>query len=534
MSGGNAPVGAVVGGADAPEAGTPVPVVAPEGTKESDEQTLERLVKLTPMEYDRVRKEAASVLGVQVKTLDGIVADTRQRAAEKPSGLFPEIEPHADPVDPAQLFNEIAGTIKRFIILDEQQADAITLWIALTYLVDAVDICPILIVDAPERACAKTLLQNLVASLSHRPLAAANASTSAIFRAVEDHSVSLFIDEADTFFKKNPELHGLVNAGYKRGGGVLRSEPKGDSFEPRLFSVYGPKSLAGIALERHLPDSTMSRGLVVNMRRKLSGETVERMRHVEPELFALLASKLVRFANDYCGQVRLARPALPDEMSDRSQDNWEPLLAIAACAGPVWEKRALEAALKLSESSESSAGTGNELLADIQYIFEKRGLTKIRTADLIAGLIADEDLAWATYNRGKPLSPRQLAKQLNVYGISPKTVRHGKETPKGYDLEQFRDAFARYLPSPEKLPQHRNAETAPELGTQPNATVPTQQSGEVPDIAETVASKANSGEMGCHWLEVGLDATALDRGGVADTNGGLVNLGTEKDSQFDF
>lgn len=163
------------------EAGTPVAVVAPASAKESDEQTWERLVKLTPMEYDRVRKEAASVLGVQVKTLDGIVADTRQRAAEKPSGLFPEIEPHADPVDPAQLFNEIAGTIKRFIILDEQQADAITLWIALTYSLDAVDICPILIIDAPERACAKTLLQNLVASLSHRSLAAANASTSAIF-----------------------------------------------------------------------------------------------------------------------------------------------------------------------------------------------------------------------------------------------------------------------------------------------------------------------------------------------------------------
>ena len=161
-------------------------------------------------------------------------------------------------------------------------------------------------------------------------------------------------------------------------------------------------------------------------------------------------------------------------------------------------------------------------------------MTKIRTADLIAGLNADEDLAWATYNRGKPLSPRQLAKQLNVYGISPKTVRHGKETPKGYDLEQFRDAFARYLPSPEKLPQHRNAETAPELAAHLDATVSPAQPSEVQAPVQPLASEVNNEEKELHWRAVGLDATSLDCGGVADTNGDLQDLGTATDSQFDF
>ena len=531
MDGGNAPVPSAVGGAAVSDASK---AVAPAKTAGGNALTLDGLVKLTLTEYARVREGAAVALGVQVEILDGIVDSKRQGPVKKPSSLFPEIEPYPDPVDPAQLLNEIAMTIKRLIILNEQQADAVTLWVALTYLVDVVDICPILIIDAPERACAKTLLQNLVASLSYRPLAAANASASAIFRAVEDHSVSLFIDEADTFFKKNPELHGLVNAGYKKGGGVLRSEPKGDGFEPRLFSVYGAKSLAGIALERHLPDSTRSRGIVVNMRRKLPGETVERMRHVEPELFGMLASKLVRFANDYCGQVRLARPALPDELSDRSQDNWEPLLAIAACAGPDWEKRAWDAALKLSESSESSAATGNELLADIQFIFEKKRLTKIRTVDLIASLIEDEELAWATYNRGKPLTPRQLAKQLNVYGISPKTVRHGPDTPKGYDLEQFRDAFARYLPSPEKLPQLRNAETPPKVSPPLAATIPTPQSVAVLSAPKSLASEVSNEERERHWQALGLDESALGCGGVADTNGDLGDSGASANSRLDF
>jgi Protein of unknown function (DUF3631) len=50
---------------------------------------------------------------------------------------------------------------------------------------------------------------------------------------------------------------------------------------------------------------------------------------------------------------------LPDELSDRARDNWEPLLAIAECAGPVWVQRATAAALKLSAASESTASTGN-------------------------------------------------------------------------------------------------------------------------------------------------------------------------------
>lgn len=531
MDGGNAPVPAADGGAAVTDAGREViPAKMAGGTA----LTLESLVKLTPMEYALVREGAAVALGVQVQILDDIVESKRQGPVKKPSSLFPEIEPHPDPVDPSLLLSEIAGMIKRFIVLDDEQADAVALWSALTYFVDDVDICPILAANAPERACAKTLLQNLVASFAYRALAAANASTSAIFRTVEEHAATLFIDEADTFFKKNPELHGLVNAGYKRGGGVLRSEPKGDSFEPRRYSVYGPKCLAGIALERHLPDSTMSRAIVINMRRKLPGETVERMRHVEPELFGLLASKLVRFANDYGGRVRLARPALPDELSDRSQDNWEPLLAIAACAGAAWEKRAWDAALKLSESSESSAATGNELLADIKSIFENKRLTKIKTVDLIKNLIDDEEMAWATYNRGKPLTPRQLAKQLNVYGISPKTVRHGNETPKGYDLDQFRDAFARYLPSPEKLPQLRNAETPPKAVTPLAASVPPLQSGAVLTAPKSLASEVSNEERARHWQALGLDESALDCGGVADTNDDLGDSGNPADSLLDF
>lgn len=364
-------------------------------------------------------------------------------------------EPFPDPVDLAQLLDEISSTILRFVVLDKDQADTAALWIAHTYVADLFNASPLAIINAPERACAKTLFQTVLASMAFRPLSAANATSSALFRSVELWMPTIFFDEADTFFKDSQDLIGMVNSGYQANGFVLRSEPSGDSFTPVSFSVYSPKSIAGIALDKHLPDSTLSRGIIFNMRRKLPDESVERIRFAELGLFKGFASKLERFSLDYADKLRKARPVLPDKLSDRGQDNWEPLLAIAMSASDDWFERATSAALKLSRSSKESVSTGNELLADIQQVFEQRHgegaySDRISSRDLIDALKAIEDSPWATYNHGHPLSPRQLSSQLSRYDIQPKTVRISKyDTPKGYALEQFTDAFARYLSKPD-------------------------------------------------------------------------------------
>jgi hypothetical protein len=404
------------------------------------------LATLDSLEYGRVRRGEAKALGIPVKMLDERVKEVRDKNGESDSLPWPEIEPHPDPVEPAQVLDEVAQIIRRFVIMDSEQVDAAALWVAHTYLTDAADVSPLLIVNAPERACAKTLLQTVLGRMCYRPLPASNASLSALFRAVELWKPTILIDEADTFFRDNAELHGLVNAGYARTGFVLRSEASGDSFSPRMFLVYSAKSIAGIGMERHLPDSTMSRGIVLNLRRKRPHETVERLRHADDEMFERVPAKLARFAKDAVRQIRLARPRLPDELSDRGQDNWEPLLAIAEVAGAEWLQRATAAALSLSGASEAAPSTGNELLADIREIFEGRKDTKISTASLIDVLTKDDEKPWGTYNRGQPISPRQLAKQLAAYGIKSKTVRLGSHnTPKGYEISQFADAFARYL-----------------------------------------------------------------------------------------
>ena len=425
---------------------------------ETPQETIARLAALSPLGYEAVRIEQAKLLGWRTHILDAEVSKLRNVNAVKVTDLpFAIVEPYPEAIDPAQLFNDISNTIRKYIVLDPEQADAAALWIAQSWFIDYIEIAPLAIINAPEKACGKTQMLTVIGYMVKRALPASNASSSALFRAVEKWHPTMLIDEADTFFKDNPELQGMVNAGYQRGGFVLRSEASGDSFEPRMFSVFSAKAIAGIALEKHLPDATMSRALVFNLRRKMQHESVSRLRHADRMAFGEITAKLARFAQDYAQQVKHARPILPESLSDRDQDNWEPLLAIAGCAGDAWFKRATNAALKLSNYGEKSVSTGNQLLADIQEVFEHKRINRIRSAQLISDLIEDVEKPWATYNRGNPISTRQLAKLLLAYGISSKTVRFSPyDTPKGFELSQFKDAFARYLGQPENIAHQGN------------------------------------------------------------------------------
>jgi len=417
---------------------------------------IKKLAALKPHKFDWVRKDEARKLGVKLPTLEADVKAARHDENESKHLLFSEVEPHPEPIDPAQLLNEVLGAIRQFIVLDTEQAQAAALWVASTWFIDAVEISPLAIINAPERECGKTQLLTVLGRMSYRPLPASNATASALFRAVELWKPTILIDEADTFFRDKTDLHSMVNAGYLRDGYVLRSEAVGDTFEPRKFSVFSAKALAGIALEKHLTDATMSRGVVFNLRRKLPHESVSRFRNADRNLFKGIVAKLSRFAEDYSQQVRDARPTLPEALSDRDQDNWEPLLAIAECAGVEWTHRATKAALKLSCAGVRVVSKSNELLTDIQKVFEEKELDKIFTKDLTDALNADEEKPWATYNRGKPIAPSQVSNRLTGYGIKSKTIRTGYKTAKGFEISQFDDAFNRYLATPPNLPSQGN------------------------------------------------------------------------------
>jgi hypothetical protein len=60
----------------------------------------------------------------------------------------------------------------------------------------------------------------------------------------------------------------------------------------------------------------------------------------------------------------------------------------------------------------------------------------------IKRLTEDEMAPWATYNRGKPITPRQLGKRLGEFGIKAKAIHVSHyEKPKGFLRSQFADAW---------------------------------------------------------------------------------------------
>ncbi|WP_131778379.1 DUF3631 domain-containing protein [Legionella bozemanae] len=363
------------------------------------------------------------------------------RFLERRSGIE-DVEPYPEPIDPNVLLLEIEHIIRQVIICDEETAIATTLWIVMSWCIDHIQVAPLAVITAPEKRCGKSQLLSLIGRLVRRPLSTSNISPSALFRSIESWRPTILIDEADTFIKDNEDLRGMLNSGHTRESAfVIRTV--GKDHVPHQFNIWGAKAIAGIG---HLSDTLMDRAINLELRRKLEHEHVIRLRHMGKEKFNILTRKLARFSIDYKNAILSSRPNLPSALNDREQDNWEALLSIADIAGHEWSHRARNAALKISKNNNSpTTSIGVELLTSINDIFEGRSIHRISSSDLIKELCADEEQPWATYNRGQPITPRQIANLLKGYGIKSKSIRINCGTPKGFEKSKFIEAFDRYL-----------------------------------------------------------------------------------------
>lgn len=411
-------------------------------TGETAEQVIDRLATLSPIQYDQARKTEAKNLRVRTSTLDDRVNAARGNDANKIKAPFTEVDAWPNPVDLAELLSVIVATVQRHIVCEAETSIAASLWIAMTYLVDQFDVAPLAVITAPEPRCGKSEFRRLVGKMVFRPVHADGMSSAVLFRSFDLWSPTLMMDEYDTFIKGNEDLRGIMNSGHQRGGCIWRCV--GDNHEPTQFNVYGPKLLAGIG---KLPPTIVDRSIQLKLRRKLPTETVVSQRDIDPAYFESIQQKLMRVAEDSANDIGAAKPLLPAELNDRQKDNWEPLFQIAYVAGGEWPELAKNSALKLSSAEVDAQSRGIELLTDIQSIFgwSHDPIQKMSSAELIKHLCEDDEMPWATYNKGQPISPRQVARLLKEFGIGTSSVRLGKDTAKGYQRVHFDDVFARYL-----------------------------------------------------------------------------------------
>ncbi len=67
-----------------------------------------------------------------------------------------------------------------------------------------------------------------------------------------------------------------------------------------------------------------------------------------------------------------------------------------------------------------------------------------------------EERPWVEWKNDKPITPRQIAKLLEQFKVKPDTIRTAVGTAKGYMLEDFTDAFARYTADRSVTPEQVN------------------------------------------------------------------------------
>ena len=411
------------------------------------DEAVKRLAGLSPHEYDRARKNEAKALGLRIPILDEAVkqaqAAQRQALGNGNAVSFPAVEPWDEPMELAQVLDEIQETIRRFIVCDIETSVAAALWIAFTWFIDHVQIAPIAAIVSPRPRCGKTQFLDVLSRLSRRPLPASHISPAAVFRVIQAHSPTLLIDEADTFLKDNEPMRNVLNSGHTRQSAfVIRVD--GDPSAISQFSTWSAKAIASIG---HLPGTIMDRSIELPLKRKLPSENVQRLRHADPAQFNTLVRKLARLAEDIGPTIAQARPDLPPELNDRAQDNWEPLLAVANLAGGQWPQKARVAALKLSGADHEAMSPSTELLADIKEAFGLKD--RISTADLLAALVREEPGPRGRSGGGRPNSPSQLATRLKEFKIHSMDLKFpGNRALKGFRLAQFQDAFDRYLTPP--------------------------------------------------------------------------------------
>jgi hypothetical protein len=309
---------------------------------------------------------------------------------------------------------------------------------------DRWDSTPRLAFLSAEPGSGKTRAIEITELLVPNAVSAVNVSPSYLFRKTgSDDGVTILYDEIDTVFgpkaKENEEIRGLLNAGHRRGAVAGRCVVRGKAVETE--TAYAAVALAGIGW---LPDTILSRSIIIRMRRRHAGEQIEAFRNrvhkAEGQGVRALIEAWARSVEE-----RLAFPEnLPPEIQDRDADNWKALVAVADAIGGDWPRRARDAAVALvAASKEAEPSLGIRLLADLKTVFDCDD--EMSSKSILDALYKLEEAPWADL-RGKPLDERGLANRLRQYGVRSKTVRIGAQTPKGYTKADLFDVWIRYLP----------------------------------------------------------------------------------------
>lgn len=360
----------------------------------------------------------------------------------------------ADPwaeTDAAELLGQVHTFLGRFVAYPSDHAHvAHTLWVAHTHLLNACESTPRLAFLSPEPGSGKSRALETTELLVPNPMPAVNVSVSYLYRSVssEGGRPTILYDEIDCVFgaktsSDHEDVRGLLNAGHRRGAIVGRCVVRGKTVELENFPVFAAVAMAGLG---DLPDTILTRSIIVRMRRRAPGEHVEPFRRrLHAEEGERIRDRLAAWAEEIEPTITGAWPEMPSSITDRDADVWEAIFAIADAAGGDWPELARVAAVALvADTKGSTPSLGIRLLSDLRAIFEND--EALPTEHILSELHKLDEAPWGDL-RGKALDARGLARRLRPYDVRPTNVRILASVVKGYRREDLFDAWQRYLPA---------------------------------------------------------------------------------------
>jgi Protein of unknown function (DUF3631) len=481
-----------------------------------DDAILDELSYLAPVPFDRARKPVAEILHVKLGALDDELAkcvrariEKQDTAEDEKDGrpgeplTFAPLDPWPAPVDGAALLNEILDALQHYVRLTKSQGVAVALGVLHGHAFDYFDIMPIFAITSAMWRSGKTRLMRLVGRTAPRKLLVSAGSAAFLTRVIELHHPNVFVDELDAVLGGDPEkaetIRALINAIFDREGATQgKCVPTENGYEPRVFSVWAPCWIAGL---KAVPATIEDRAIHIQLKRKLPGDKVQRLRLKDGPEFDVFRRKAACFAIDNECALRDAEPDCPDalaEYSDRAADAWGPLFAIAEVAGGGWLERAHNAALVLTgirdEAGADVAVTADgddelALLTDIRTILyavdayapdasalrtdKQIAVTALNTSRSLADagqtpakaprvtpVIKGEQLAlalrstdlfpdrrWSEWAHGREIKSHHIVKILREYGVALKATRlaGGAGFVWGFARADLDDAFSRYV-----------------------------------------------------------------------------------------
>lgn len=227
------------------------------------------------------------------------------------------------------LVHDIEAYIARYVDLTDAFLRIASAYVLLSWVYDAFNELPYLRFRG-DYGSGKTRALLVVGSICYKPFFASGASTiSPIFHTLDTFGGTLIVDESDfRMSDEKAELVKIFNNGNVRGFPVLRSSATPQhTFDPRAFSVFGPKI---VAMRHAFDDPALeSRFLTEDMgKRPLRSGIPINLPDAQRDEARELRNKLLWYRFTTLRTAAIDTSAYDDRLSPRTNQIVAPLLSV--------------------------------------------------------------------------------------------------------------------------------------------------------------------------------------------------------------